>query len=416
MSAKQHIAPFEALDWQKAAWRSKAPRLLLSGGAGGGKSRLWMEKLHGYALKYPNVTSLMLRKTRSSMTNSAVLAYERRVIGGDSRVVHYPSKFRFEYSNGAIVAYGGMASAKEREAIRSIGADGGLGMVVLEEATAFSYEDYLEVVGRLRDPNAAWRQLVLATNPGSDLHWINQRLIIGGEAEVHTSFARNNPHNPDDYAESLGELERSGGVLADRIVRGLWVRAGGVVYDKWDDAENVREIEYDGEVPIIWAVDDGYAGTIDPVTRSFTANSHPRAILICQQASDGVLHVLDESYEIGTLSDKHIETVIEQFPYPAPLWVAVDSSAAELRGRFNMHGIQAMKGTHTVEEGIKELNRRLAADGNGRRMVLVSPRCEHLRKEFAAYVRDKQGKVVKEFDHGVDALRYLAWVTRWGRV
>lgn len=83
--------------------------MLLTGAAGGGKSNLAAEKLHGFCLRYPGAMALMLRKTRESMTSSTVLFMERAVIGHDPNVVHVVSKARFEYSNGSILAYGGMA-------------------------------------------------------------------------------------------------------------------------------------------------------------------------------------------------------------------------------------------------------------------------------------------------------------------
>ena len=418
MTQARYIAPFRPLTWQVAPWRSKAPVLLLDGGAGGGKSRLWMEKLHAFALKYPETTNLMLRKTRASMTNSAVLAFERRVVGGDPRVVHKESKFRFEYANGSIVAYGGMASARERESIRSIGADGGLGMAVMEEANAFVESDFNELGSRMRDPRAPWRQLIIATNPDSDLHWINRRLILGGEAERYLSFAGDNPYNPADYAARLAALT---GVQALRLAEGKWSRAEGLVYDVWQDgatssdAGNVRELELDPARPVCWFVDDGYSGELDPATKTYTATSHPRVILIAQITPTGAIHVLDESYAVRTLSDAHIKDVLAM-GYPKPQWAAVDGSAAELRGRLHELGIATINGTTRVEEGIKELRRRIAPDENSVRQVLVAPRCTMLRAEMAAYVMNDKGEPVKAFDHGPDALRYGGWVTRWGDV
>src|SRR5678816_163603 len=90
------IAIFRPLPWQITPWRDRSPAALLTGSAGGGKSRLAAEKLHGYCLKYPGATALLLRKVKVSMTSGAVLLLERKIIGPDPRVVHYPSKSRFE--------------------------------------------------------------------------------------------------------------------------------------------------------------------------------------------------------------------------------------------------------------------------------------------------------------------------------
>ena len=69
----EYLAPFVPLPWQVKPWRDKALELLLTGSAGGGKSRLAGEKIHGFCKKYPGAMGLMVRKTRNSMTNSTVL-------------------------------------------------------------------------------------------------------------------------------------------------------------------------------------------------------------------------------------------------------------------------------------------------------------------------------------------------------
>src|SRR5512142_1978419 len=88
----QYIAPFKPLPWQIAPWRDKSPVILLTGSAGGGKSRLAAEKLHAACLNYAGVMALAVRKTRESMTNSTVLFLERSVIGGDPNVRHVAQK------------------------------------------------------------------------------------------------------------------------------------------------------------------------------------------------------------------------------------------------------------------------------------------------------------------------------------
>lgn len=109
-----------------APWKDKSPILLLTGSAGGGKSRLAAEKIHAFLLKYPGATGLMLRKNRNSMTNSTVAFVERTVIGADPSVRHVSTKYRFEYRNGSVLTYGGMADDEQREQIRSIGHAGGI--------------------------------------------------------------------------------------------------------------------------------------------------------------------------------------------------------------------------------------------------------------------------------------------------
>lgn len=413
-ASPRYIAPFVALPWQVPPWRDTSSTILLTGSAGGGKSRVAAEKLHGFCLKYPGAMALVLRKVKVSMTSGAVLMIARKIIGQDVHVRHLPSKSRFEYSNGSILAYAGLEDENQRDRLKSIGQDGAVDIAWMEEATEFEEADFNALLARMRGKAAPWRQIVLSTNPDTPLHWIYRRLIQNHEANVYYSAANDNPYNPADYQTTLAKLT---GVDADRLVLGKWVQATGLIFDVWLDAgpgSNVTDAaEY---VPdggrVLWAVDDGYAGTMDPTTQTYTAESHPRAFLLCQQRPTGQLCVFAESYAIKTLEDDQIAQVLA-LPYPLPDAAAVDKSAAQLKGRIWNAGIQTLGGPASVEESIKNLRRMLAPDTNGVRGILVHPRCRHLRAEMASYRRDSSGAIVKAFDHGVDALRYLAWPLRY---
>ncbi len=413
-SRSRIIAPFDPLPWQGAPWRDRSAAVLLTGSAGGGKSRLAAEKLHGYCLRYPGATALLLRKVKVSMTSGAVLLLARTIIGPDPRVTHYPSKSRFEYANGAMLLYAGLEDEKQRERLKSIGQDGAVDIAWMEEATEFDESDYNTLITRMRGKAAPWRQRMLTCNPDAPTHWIKRRLIDGGEARIYYSGRADNPHNPDDYDAQMNLLT---GIDDLRLNKGQWVQASGLVYDVWSDGPadgNVTEAaEYiEGGGPIYWAVDDGYEGERD-AQGYFTVNSSPRVFLLVQERPNGQLCVFYESYEVKTLEDQHIARVVA-LPYPAPDYAAVDSAAAELRGRLHAAGMYTRGKPPKIEESIKPVRRMLAKDANGRRAILVHPRCKHLRLELASYRRDPlSGAPIDEWNHGPDALRYLAWTKRY---
>ena len=431
-------AVFKPLDWQIAPWRYIGPQLtmLLTGSAGGGKSRIAAEKLHGYCLKYEGAQALTTRATRESMTNGTIPYIERQIIGDDPRVKHLQGRSRFEYlkmlapkgrglksTTGSSWAYMGLNDEKDRTKLRSFGQDGGADIVWMEEAIEYTYEDYNEVKTRMRGKAGAWRQIILTTNPDADSHWINVYLIEGKGAKVFYSQSADNPYNPQDYQNTLAEMT---GVRALRMREGKWVKASGVVYDQWlddfgivgSDKElgNVTErAEYipDPHLTYFWAVDDGYAGETDPLTGRFKANAHPRVFLLGQVHADGTIAIFAENYAVKKLSTQHL-VEIREMGYPDPDWAVVDKSAAELKGRLNGESIYTKNGAPTVEESIKILQALIAPDPqNGVRRFIVHPRCKHLRSEFNSYRRDPlTEKPIKEFDHGVDAARYLAHVLK----
>lgn len=419
MPALRTIRPtniFTPLPWQIAPWRDMSPVMLLTGSAGGGKSRLAAEKIHAYCLRYPGSTALMVRKTRESMVNSTVIFMERVIIGRDPGVAFLPSKHRFEYRNGSILAWGGMADEKQREQVRGIGQDSGLDICWLEEAVHFQESDYNELAARMRGKAGAFTQMLLTTNPDTPLHWIYTRLIQAGQAKVYYSKESDNKYNPASYRARLAQLT---GVEAERLVSGKWVQASGLVFDIWSDGPedgNVTEAaEYvAGAGPILWVVDDGYAGKVDEHTKTYTADSHPRVFLFCQVKGDGHLDIFDEDYAIHKLSNVHIEEA-KKHGYPDPDFAIVGPGFAELKGQLFSAGVYSRQVTEEVEETIKVARTMLAKDENGFRRIRVHPRCRQLRGEMASYKRDDgSGKVIKAFDHGPDGVRYLAWTHRNG--
>ena len=407
------LALYNPLPWHLAPLRDKSPIVLLTGSAGGGKSRCAAEKTHAFCLKYPGAMALVLRKAREWVSKSAVPFLAYTVISNDPRVRLLKSESRFVYDNGSVLAWGGMKDDSQREALRSIGHDGALDYVWMEEANAFELSDYEELLGRMRGKSADWRQIILTTNPDAPNHWINQRLIIGGEAHVYYSSAHDNPYNPADYIDTLAKLT---GVRHDRLVRGLWVQAEGAIFDNFSIEHNVSAgADYNPALEVIWGVDDGYAQGEGPGTASY----HPRVILMAQETAQGGVNVFAEYYHTGELSERTLDNVIS-WPYALPTAAFVDSSALELKARIWERNVQTVSATHRVSEGIKNV-RRLIADGQGVRLLQIHPRCSNLIREMQSYRYDPNSSAVdagepkpyKLDDHGPDALRYLCWHLRY---
>lgn len=423
MNLKNLIAPYKPLPWQVEPWKDKSRVILLAGTAGTGKSRLAAEKLHAYCLKYPNSTGLALRKTRQSMTNSTVLFLERSIIGNDPRVRHVSSNYRFEYSNGSILAYGGMADEEQREQIRSIGVGGGLDIVWMEEAIRFVHDDFQEVKGRMRGQASSWQQIMLSTNPGPPGHWINQDLILGGQAVVYDKARpEDNPYNPLAYIESLKSLT---GILRMRLYEGLWCQAEGLVYADFD-LDNLTDDEPDYSLPFELGIDDGYVD--------------PRAILFIQRRSTDIL-VFDEIYESRKLAEAHVKKILsmcaiwagKELPTGSleelgqwcrgngvnlPEIAMVSPEAKELQQRMRMADIPSRKANNDIKQGIESV-RELIKDGNDQRVLKVNRRCKNLIKEITeGYVypegnRKDNEKPLDGNDHAADALRY--WCHTRGR-
>lgn len=260
-----------------------------------------------------------------------------------------------------------------------------------------------------------------ADGQGSAYHQFWQQAKVGSNGYTPIFlpwFAR--PDRVGDWRDK--KLAESGGdsatVLREYPANDIeaFTAATDLVYDIWSDGPADGNVTEQAEFvpdagPVYWAVDDGYEGSADPRTGHFTPNSSPRVFLLVQEKGDGRLDVFAESYKVKTLSDEHIAQV-QGLGYPDPAYAAVDSAAAELRGRMHLVNVYTQGKPHRIDESIKATRRMLAPDQNGVRRIRVHPRCVHLRWEMASYRRDDKGDPIDALNHGPDALRYLAWSRR----
>lgn len=377
--------------WQIEPWKSTAQTLLLTGAAGGGKSRLAAEKLHGFCLRYENATTVAMRKAYEYTTRSIVPFLQETVIGETDKVHYNKSERTFHYSNGSVIYIAGMLDDGQREAFRSIGGTGGLDMVWMEEANAFTEIDFNEVSARMRGRAAPWTQVVLTTNPDSGKHWIKTRLIDGGEAEVHYSRAADNPYNPPGYHI---RLQRLTGLLRDRLVLGLWKQAEGAVFDTFDRQIHVQEWERQRFRAYALCIDEGY--------------TNPAVVLVVGIDSDLRLRVFEEFYETGKLQAEVVEQASKFATEYNARVVVVDAAAAGLIADLRNEGLDAQPGKGRVNDGIKWLQDALKVQGDGRPRLTIDPSCVNTINDFESYVwKPGKDEPVKANDHSIDALRYL---------
>lgn len=416
MARSKHLAPFYPFEWQVPVLLDKAPVVLMTGSAGGGKSRTGLEKLHAFLSYYPDATGLMLRKAREYANKSIVPFMRNAVQGNDPRINMNKAESFFAYPNGSTLWWGGMLNDDQREAIRSIGKDGSVDFILMEEATAFTRTDFDELLGRMRGKAAPWVQILLMTNPDAPGHWIYQDLILGKEASVYYSSADMNPSNPAHYLQSLASMK---GVQADRLAKGMWVTAAGAIYPNFRLEGNVTDdAKYHAHLPVYWGIDDGFADGNGPGN----ANYHPRVVLFCQILPGGVISIFDEYYETGiTDYNETIDTCLgvtsRRYTYRLPEAAYIDSSAAMFAGALWKRGIYNVGMTHEVAEGIKNLRELIGSDDTIRRVIINGTQCPNLVREMTSYAYDDKSKVAKigegkprkVDDHGPDALRYLAW-------
>lgn len=419
-AADEYIPP-ELRGDNLTAFNSTSREVILSGPAGTGKSRAWLTKAHYVATKYPGARILLLRKTRESMTDSVLVTFERDVLGEGNALTFGQSRetrHSYKYEGGSEIVVAGMRHNQKDQTAKVMSTD--YDMILVFEATEFQLVEWERLLTRLRSGVLPYQQLGGDCNPDAPSHWIWSR-NLSGRLEFLQSLHKDNPRwhdgngwTPDGltYIDTLKSLT---GYTRDRLYDGKWVQATGVIFDSWSDTENVTTLaEYEaGAGQVIWVVDDGYSGQLDPNTGLYTAESHPRVFLLVQCKPDGHLDIFYEHHAIKKLSDQHITEVLA-LGYPEPEYAVLGPGFAELAGQLFKQGIYSRKIQANVEETIKEAQRMIAPDVNGWRKIRAHPRCRLLRSEMMSYIKDAQGKVVKQFDHAADATRYLSWDKRHG--
>ena len=406
---------WQPYEWQIQPYKDTSRVMLLWGSAGGGKSTLAAQKCHRLALSFPGSFILIMRKTRESITSSTALFLQHSVVGTSAQ--HVISNSQFRYPNGSIIQYAGMSTPKERQRIRSIGSAGGVDVIWMEEGSEFALQDYEELSTRLRGTAMPFRQIIISTNADHSGHWINQKLILGGEASSYRSSAADNPAHPPDYHETMENLT---GVLYERLTKGIWTSADGQVFSEWSPERNLIDsdsVNIRGEWPRYGSIDFGYENpaviqwwAVDPET--------------------GIMYMYREAYHRHLLATDMAEIIHECSKGEEIRWYA-DHDAGE-RALLRKEGIITKPADKEVLRGIHSVNDRLR---NGKIKIVrgsllsVDPKLReaHLptctADEVPAYVwaQNVQSDIPKdepkkEHDHGCDAMRYAVRAVDRGRM
>ena len=182
-----------------------------------------------------------------------------------------------------------------------------------------------------------------------------------------------------------------------------------VVFDEFDN-ENIRPIDFHPNLPLYRAIDFGFV--------------NPFVCLWIQVDEYGVVRVIDEYYRSRATLDIHAEqikklTLVSEekvaatFCDPAGGSVEQSSGQSQVRQLRDM-GIKLKFRSSGILEGI-ELIRSAIKSGDGKRRLIVSPKCPRLIEALQCYsYPDTKRASANElplkdglFDHPIDALRYF---------
>jgi phage terminase large subunit len=402
---------------------SRNKEFVLSGPAGTGKSRACLEYLHACAVKYPGMRGLILRKTRTSLTETGLVTFEEKVVPAGSPVVSGPQRaFRkvYRYPNGSELIVGGLDNATK---VMSSEYD----IAYVQEAIELVEDDWEKVTTRLRNGVMPYQRLIGDTNPDAPTHWLRQR-SNAGRLRMLDSKHEENPVYWDARAGQwtalgasyIATLDALTGVRKERLRFGRWVAAEGTVYE-FDRAVHVIDrFEIPREWPRIWCCDFGFTNPL--VLAAFAVDP------------DGRLYRYRELYQTQTLVEDAARLWLAATKdEPRPKVIVCDHDAED-RATLERHlGLRTLPAYKGVSPGIQAVATRLrvAADGRARlfflrdSLIRRDPALDEKKKpacteeEFDSYVwdlsnnRKKGEEPLKENDHGCDMLRYgVCWLDK----
>ncbi len=364
----------------------------------------------------------MVRKTRASLTESAMVTMNEKVLHELDHVDFHTTTQEYRYPNGSRIVVGGLDKATK---VMSSEYD----IIYVQEATELSEHDWESLTTRLRNGVMPYQQLLGDCNPDAPHHWLKKR-ADSGKTVMLESRHEDNPTLWDRVKQTwtelgaryIAKLEALTGVRYLRLRKGIWAAAEGMVYDGWD--RDVHLIDR-FEIPADWrrylSVDFGYT---NPFVAQWWAED-----------GDGRLYRYREIYRVQQLVEDHAAEMKRLMANERMPEAVICDHDAEDRATLERHlGLSTIAAHKAVSPGIQAVASRLKRAGDGKsRLFLLrdslvdrDPLLEEAKKptcteeEIEGYVwndKVKRDEPVKANDHGMDPMRYVvAHIDLVGRV
>jgi phage terminase large subunit len=438
--------------------KARDPEVLIAGPAGTGKSRACLEKLHLMALANPGSRYLIARKTATTLSSTALVTWQKFVAveaitagqvwfyGGSAQ--DPPS---YKYKNKSVVAIGGMDNPAK---IMSSEYD----VVYVQEATELTENDWETITTRLRNWRVSFQQLLADCNPSAPTHWLKRRCDDGKTRMLHSTHEDNpmlftprpDQHITEKGADYISKLDALTGVRYQRLRKGNWVAAEGVIYEDFQlhthviSREDFHSLLAEDEPtdaagipfawPRFWSVDFGFV--------------HPFVLQCWAEDPDGRMFLYREIYHTHRTVDQHARQIMDivapcvkpdcehqnktgtpnacerEWIEPRPTNVVADHDAEGREVLERELELTVQPAHKSVLEGIEAVQTRMRKDDkndNRPRIFLLQesvverdpdlvegarPTCTI--EEVPGYVWDGKGKEqpAKVDDDGCDAMRY----------
>jgi phage terminase large subunit len=399
--------PYEfASPEHQAFFESHHLELVASGWMGAGKSRVLCQKAWQVAIRYPGVSVGLFRKTQNAIPHTTGRTFERDVVDRRYIARRNKSEHYWELTNGSRIYFLGLDPDPTTGVPSKVGSLD-LGWAGVDEAVELAEEDWIMLLGRLRDPRMPWHQLAAATNPGPPKHWLRMRML-GSEARKFITI-RANKFLTAEYMAMLSDLPDT--AAGRRLGKGEWSAAEGVIWMLPEDQVKPAQ-------PVSHEVGIGspYKQVIAGVDWGFV---HAFACEVIAQSGSGRLSVADEVYEHGKTVNDIIPLLLDiKERWKVSMFYADPSEPAYILD-CQKAGLPMVAADNDVDPGLQAVATEIQAG------MTVSPLCQGLLGEIPSYTwaPNKGGgfkeEPVKVNDDACDALRYGVMALRgaargWG--
>lgn len=307
--------------------------------------------------------------------------------------------FKYSMSKKEGVLYGrkiyleGVSDSGAESKIRGMTLQG----AYCDEITLFNESFFNMLLSRLSEPNA---KLFGTTNPDNPNHWFKVNYIDRKDELdffIMEFLIDDNTFLDKRYVEEL--KKEYTGVFYRRFILGEWCSAEGLVYPMFDKEKHIVEDLPERDIQAEYYISIDY-GTLNPCSMGLWRLDESCAVRIKEMYYSGRQNkkqLTDEEYY------EMLEDLAEGFLIKC---VVIDPSAASFITTIRRHGKFAVrKANNNVLDGIRTTGTLLQSG-----KLKIHQSCENAIKEFGIYAWDEKSgedKVIKEFDHAMDDIRYF---------
>jgi len=389
----------------------RAHEVIISGPAETGKTLAALYKLNRLAHEYRGMQGAIVRKVRASMDSTCLMTWAK--VGTDYTIYGGQKAEWYDYpTTGARVWVCGFDKPGK---ILS----GEFDFIYVNQSEELTLDDFETLTTRAtgRAGHADWSQVFGDCNPGGASHWIKNRpslALLESRHEDNPSLYTDDGKLTAQGIRTMAVLDALTGVRYQRLRLGRWVNAEGAVYEYDAALHLIDPFPIPAEWRRIRAIDFGY--------------TNPFACQWWALDGDGRMYLYRELYGTQRIVEDWAAD-IKRLSEGEAIEATVADHDAEDRATLERHGVATIAANKDVSPGIQAVQARLRKAGDGKPRLFVmrgaldqaDPQLLEKRKpisteqEFDVYLWPKgaDGKPmkeqpVKEHDHGMDAMRYVA--------